>query len=74
MGAEWKSDLYTREGLKDVDLLSHALQEKSTSTALSATATKAPKRKKCFGASYPSIRTYKSSLSATAFGTGEPVC
>jgi asparagine synthase (glutamine-hydrolysing) len=27
MGAAWKSDLYTREGLKNVDLLSHALQE-----------------------------------------------
>ena len=27
MGAEWKSDMYTREGLKDVNLLSHALQE-----------------------------------------------
>jgi asparagine synthase (glutamine-hydrolysing) len=28
MGAEWKSDMYTREGLKNVDLLSHSLQEK----------------------------------------------
>ncbi|GFH45074.1 glutamine-hydrolyzing asparagine synthase [Chaetoceros tenuissimus] len=27
MGAAWKSDLYTREGLKNVNLLSHALQE-----------------------------------------------
>jgi asparagine synthase (glutamine-hydrolysing) len=27
MGAEWKSDLYTREGLKNVDLLTHELQE-----------------------------------------------
>ena len=26
MGAEWKSDMYTREGLKNVNLLSHALQ------------------------------------------------
>jgi len=26
MGAKWKSDLYTREGLRDVDLLSHSLQ------------------------------------------------
>ena len=29
MGAAWKSDMYTREGLKDVNLLSHALQEGS---------------------------------------------
>lgn len=28
MGAAWKSDLYTREGLKNVDILSHSLQEK----------------------------------------------
>lgn len=27
MGAEWKSDMYTREGLANVDLLSHSLQE-----------------------------------------------
>lgn len=27
MGASWKSDLYTREGLKNVNLLSHSLQE-----------------------------------------------
>eukprot|EP00980_Cylindrotheca_fusiformis_P001468 scaffold345_cov134-Cylindrotheca_fusiformis.AAC.79 len=26
MGAEWKSDMYTREGLKNVNLLSHSLQ------------------------------------------------
>jgi asparagine synthase (glutamine-hydrolysing) len=30
MGAEWKSDLYTREGLKDINLLTHALQAKSS--------------------------------------------
>jgi len=30
MGAEWKSDLYTREGLKNVNLLTHSLQEKAT--------------------------------------------
>lgn len=29
LGAAWKSDLYTREGLKNVDLLSHSLQEGS---------------------------------------------
>ena len=28
MGAEWKSDMYTREGLKNVDLLTHSLQAK----------------------------------------------
>jgi asparagine synthase (glutamine-hydrolysing) len=28
MGAAWKSDMYTREGLKDVNLLSHSLQNK----------------------------------------------
>jgi hypothetical protein len=27
MGAEWKSDMYTREGLKNVGLLSHSLQQ-----------------------------------------------
>ena len=27
MGAAWDNDMYTREGLKDVNLLSHALQE-----------------------------------------------
>lgn len=36
MGAAWKSDLYTREGLKDVNMLSHSLQEKKE-TILSAT-------------------------------------
>lgn len=41
MGAEWKSDLYTREGLKNVDLLTHSLQQEKDSqvTALSATTT-----------------------------------
>lgn len=29
MGAEWKSDLYTREGLKNVQMLTHSLQEKA---------------------------------------------
>lgn len=38
MGAEWKSDMYTREGLKNVNLLSHSLQKgKETTTALAAT-------------------------------------
>jgi len=33
MGAAWKSDLYTREGLRDVNLLTHSLQkEKEVST------------------------------------------
>lgn len=27
MGAEWKTDLYTREGLKNVNLLTHSLQQ-----------------------------------------------
>ena len=36
MGAEWKSDMYTREGLKNVGLLTHSLQKKSE-TALAAT-------------------------------------
>lgn len=31
MGAEWKSDLYTREGLKDVNILTHALQDEKES-------------------------------------------
>lgn len=34
MGAEWKSEMYTREGLKDVNLLKHSLQKE---TALAAT-------------------------------------
>jgi len=29
MGAEWKSDMYTREGLKNVNLLSHSLQQQT---------------------------------------------
>jgi hypothetical protein len=38
MGAEWKSDMYTREGLRDPNLLSHSLQQArafSTSTTQS---------------------------------------
>jgi asparagine synthase (glutamine-hydrolysing) len=38
MGAEWKSDLYTREGLKNVNLLSHALQEGKADTAVEGVA------------------------------------
>uniref|UniRef100_A0A7S2RWR1 Glutamine amidotransferase type-2 domain-containing protein n=1 Tax=Eucampia antarctica TaxID=49252 RepID=A0A7S2RWR1_9STRA len=34
MGAEWKSDMYTREGLQNVDLLSHSLQEEKTPVAV----------------------------------------
>lgn len=30
MGAAWKSDMYTREGLKNVNLLSHSLQQSRT--------------------------------------------
>ena len=37
MGAEWKSDLYTREGLKNVNLLTHSLQKKQA-PMVSATA------------------------------------
>lgn len=41
MGAEWKSDMYTREGLKNVNLLSHSLQQarsfSSTTTTTTAT-------------------------------------
>jgi len=34
MGAAWKSEMYTREGLKDVNLLSHSLQkEKQTNSS-----------------------------------------
>jgi asparagine synthase (glutamine-hydrolysing) len=37
MGAAWKSDMYTREGLKDVNLLSHSLQQaRSYSTSARA--------------------------------------
>jgi len=31
MGAEWKSDMYTREGLKNVNLLTHSLQQAPSS-------------------------------------------
>lgn len=31
MGAAWKSDMYTREGLKDPNLLTHSLQKKKAS-------------------------------------------
>jgi hypothetical protein len=31
MGAAWKSDMYTREGLANVDLLTHSMQEKKQS-------------------------------------------
>ena len=34
MGAEWKSDMYTREGLKNVDLLSHSLQQQRAFSTL----------------------------------------
>jgi len=36
MGAAWKSDMYTREGLKNVDLLSHSLQGERKSKKPSA--------------------------------------
>jgi asparagine synthase (glutamine-hydrolysing) len=36
MGAEWKSDMYTREGLKNVSLLSHSLQKKKESLTVLA--------------------------------------
>jgi asparagine synthase (glutamine-hydrolysing) len=37
MGAEWKSDMYTREGLRDVNVLSHSLQQaRSFSTSASS--------------------------------------
>mmetsp|Transcript_10525 Transcript_10525/g.24948 ORF Transcript_10525/g.24948 Transcript_10525/m.24948 type:complete len:1196 (+) Transcript_10525:129-3716(+) len=38
MGAEWKSEMYTREGLKNVDLLSHSLQNKNQVRAFSTSA------------------------------------
>lgn len=41
MGAAWKSDMYTREGLRDVKVLSHSLQKQTnnntTSSALDVT-------------------------------------
>jgi len=36
MGAAWKSDMYTREGLRDVNLLSHSLQQKRAFSVHSA--------------------------------------
>jgi len=42
MGAAWKSDMYTREGLRDVNLLSHSLQQArafSTSSNQSSSST-----------------------------------
>ncbi len=44
MGAEWKSDLYTREGLKNVDLLTHSLQEEKKDNAIALSATPRQKR------------------------------
>ena len=38
MGAEWKSDMYTREGLKNVNLLSHSLQQARAFSTTTATA------------------------------------
>lgn len=36
MGAAWKSDMYTREGLKNPNLLKHALQKNNDSSAFSS--------------------------------------
>ena len=38
MGAEWKSEMYTREGLKDVNILSHSLQNNNQARAFSTSA------------------------------------
>jgi hypothetical protein len=38
IGAEWKSDMYTREGLKNVNLLSHSLQQARAFSTTSTTA------------------------------------
>ena len=35
MGSAWKSDLYTREGLKNTDLLSHSLQQRAAFSTIS---------------------------------------
>jgi hypothetical protein len=47
MGAAWKSDMYTREGLRDVNLLSHSLQQArsfSTSSASSPSSVRGKRR------------------------------
>lgn len=52
MGAAWKSDMYTREGLKNVDMLTHSLQEttKKTSSSTVLAANRCDEKKK--GPSY----------------------
>jgi hypothetical protein len=66
MGAPWKNDLYTREGLKNTSLLSHSLQKNrdtpsdATTSALSARG----------GALYPkSSRAFANSM-FSMFGFG----
>ncbi|KAL9184945.1 hypothetical protein ACHAXT_002722 [Thalassiosira profunda] len=67
MGAEWKSDMYTREGLRDVDLLSHSLQEKQASRGFS-TVTGGSKRSfsTAMRQEEPSITVAKSDMEAHA--------
>jgi asparagine synthase (glutamine-hydrolysing) len=51
MGAEWKSEMYTREGLKDTNLLSHSLQEGN----------EARQQTRAFSTSSPSRRNFSTS-------------
>ena len=49
MGAAWDNDMYTREGLKDVNLLSHALQDgERKNVAQSRTFSSSPSSKRSF--------------------------
>jgi hypothetical protein len=48
MGAAWKSDLYTREGLRDVNLLSHSLQQARAFSTSSVPLPASGRSKRCF--------------------------
>ena len=45
MGASWKSDMYTREGLKNVNLLSHSLQQSRAYSSSSGLFNRSPQRR-----------------------------
>lgn len=59
MGAEWKSDMYTREGLKNVNLLSHSLQQSRSYSTFSKAASLRKTRASPQGRSFSSIAVQK---------------
>jgi asparagine synthase (glutamine-hydrolysing) len=56
MGAAWKSDMYTREGLTNVNLLSHALQE-------------GDRKQSAMSRSFSTTSSSSSSSSSSSFGS-----